>query len=791
MLKRKGKLIAGYLIGSFVISTSLFSNCSVSHFEVSETSELPSKVDSQSLSGGVVINNNAPYTIYKDVQLNMLGFDKINPTLLSGEAEPVGESYEMYVTTDSQCMTGGTWESLQMSKPWQLVDANKENKVYVKFSHKEGEQITLSECFSDSIIHDDLGPELTVLQAPPKVTSTSSLHIKVHADDSGSGVDGYQCSLLDGSSPTACSEDIELMDLPEGPGGRIVIAKDKAGNISEPKILTWEIDRTPPIIAIQSGPSGISNQSSSTFAFSVSDNRPGGLTIKCKIDGGEFTDCSSPTTYTLPDGNHAFLVMVTDEAGNSTTSQPYPWTIDQTAASVKITKQPPLITNERNAIFEFASANSTDVFVRYECKLDASDYVNCTSPLTYSSLTGGMHSFFVRGYDAAQNRSAPASYSWTIDLNPPSVAWTAVPASYTNSIQVAFNFTANDDIALEKTECRRDGEITFTPCAAPLVLTTSEQEISHQLAVRAIDKAGNISPMIQHSWTVDRTPPLITWVKKPVQVSTQTVATFEYSAIDQLSGVAKIECRLDSASFVGCDTIKSFSGLGFGSHTFEVRATDKAGNSATEAYSFLISENEFACKQMVALSLVNGVLEVPARTADGICYFYKIADAISSSASNLTVTMDSEVDSRNHDSNKIVYPNRHPYVLAKALLPFKLLGLRKMKLSGSSLAPGSIKVDNYVLSGIYPSSVVNPDSTYYRAYGTEDAGYYSNGVTNKYILLKGQAIPLASFGPYGTATIAALDISTEFTINQPYRLDLRALDCGGSRELSKIFLLFQ
>jgi hypothetical protein len=46
---------------------------------------------------------------------------------------------------------------------------------------------------------------------------------------------------------------------------------------------------------------------------------------------------------------------------------------------------------------------------------------------------------------------------------------------------------------------------------------------------------------------------------------------------------ATFECRIDSGSWSSCVSPKSYASLSLGSHTFEVRQTDQAGNVSTEA----------------------------------------------------------------------------------------------------------------------------------------------------------------------------------------------------------------
>jgi uncharacterized membrane protein len=40
----------------------------------------------------------------------------------------------------------------------------------------------------------------------------------------------------------------------------------------------------------------------------------------------------------------------------------------------------------------------------------------CTSPITYSSLAAGQHTFYVEGIDDLGNTSTPVHQSWTVDL---------------------------------------------------------------------------------------------------------------------------------------------------------------------------------------------------------------------------------------------------------------------------------------------------------------------------------------------------------------------------------------
>jgi hypothetical protein len=116
-------------------------------------------------------------------------------------------------------------------------------------------------------------------------------------------------------------------------------ATEFALNGSQP---TVRVDGTPPPApSIASGPPSPTNQRSASFVFSGSASD---LAFSCKVDGGDFSACASPVTYTgLSDGAHAFRVRATDAAGNTGDASAYTWTVDTTAPAVptRVDQTPP------------------------------------------------------------------------------------------------------------------------------------------------------------------------------------------------------------------------------------------------------------------------------------------------------------------------------------------------------------------------------------------------------------------------------------------------------------------
>ncbi|MEP6944917.1 MAG: hypothetical protein ABJA02_03305, partial [Acidobacteriota bacterium] len=119
----------------------------------------------------------------------------------------------------------------------------------------------------------------------------------------------------------------------------------------------------------------------------------------------------------LTQGSHTFQVRAIDGAGNPDASPAsFTWLVDAIAPDTQILSHPSDPSNSPDATFTFSG---TDSFVNsvasFECKLDAASFAACTSPVNYSGLPDGAHTFQVRAIDAVNNVDAtPASFTWNI-----------------------------------------------------------------------------------------------------------------------------------------------------------------------------------------------------------------------------------------------------------------------------------------------------------------------------------------------------------------------------------------
>ncbi|MEW5829758.1 MAG: SBBP repeat-containing protein, partial [Chloroflexota bacterium] len=333
---------------------------------------------------------------------------------------------------------------------------------------------------------------------------------------------------------------------------------------------SYTVDKSAPETQIDTMPADPSSSRDASFTFSSPDAT---ATFECRLDGGGFGPCASPASYTgLGDGPHTFEVRAVDPAGNTDpTPASYAWTIDATTPETQIDTHPADPSSSADASFTFSSPDLTATF---ECQLDGSGgFAPCASPLDYFGLADGPHTFEVRGVDTLGNTDpTPASFAWTIDTAAPDTQIDTMPADPSNSADASFSFSSpNGGVTFE---CRLDGG--FVPCVSPSNYT-GLADGPHIFEVRASDAAGNVDPTpASYAWTIDTFAPDTQIDSFPADPSSSADASFTFSSPD---GGLTFACQLDGGGFAPCVSPANYAGLADGPHTFDVRATDAAGNT--------------------------------------------------------------------------------------------------------------------------------------------------------------------------------------------------------------------
>ncbi len=354
-------------------------------------------------------------------------------------------------------------------------------------------------------------------------------------------------------------------------------------------------DNIAPNTSIDSNPANPTSSTSAAFTFSGTDTGTGVASFECDLGGGGFSACTSPKNYSgLAEGSHTFQVRAIDNAGNTDpTPASFTWVVDTVAPDTSILSHPSDPAASTSAAFTFSGTDTGGSGVAgFECDLDAGGFSACTSPQNYSSLADGSHTFQVRAIDNTGNTDpTPASFTWVVDVAAPTVVVSSTTASPTNVTPVSVTITFSESVT------------GFTPsvAAGDLVITngtdsnpagsgttyTFDLTPSGQGAVTVLVPAGSAQDAVSNfntvsnlfSITYDTIAPDTTITGTPPNPSASSNVAFAFSGSDLGgTGVAGFECKLDGGGFSACTSPQLYTISTDGSHTFQVRARDNAGN---------------------------------------------------------------------------------------------------------------------------------------------------------------------------------------------------------------------
>jgi hypothetical protein len=318
---------------------------------------------------------------------------------------------------------------------------------------------------------------------------------------------------------------------------------------------------------------------------------PDGKAIERRITGGACSNRLEPADDSDDSDSDFFDGAPTPQSYSTVPAEVVCTPPPPTPASL-IDSKPASFTSSTAASFSFHASSAATGF---ECRLDQGSYQSCDSgSISYPGpLSESLHSFRVRASNA-NGVGTPANYTWTVDLTEPTAKINSHPADPSPGGSASFRYGSSDGGS--KFECKLSPvESSFGACDAQPTTYSGLADGNYEFAVRAIDNAGNVqSAPTTFSWTVDNslldeTPPETTILSKPTDPSTSPVASFTYSSNEPGS---TFQCKLDGGSFSGCPASGiSYSGLGDGAHSFQVRAVDASHNidPTPAGYSFTVA----------------------------------------------------------------------------------------------------------------------------------------------------------------------------------------------------------
>jgi hypothetical protein len=364
---------------------------------------------------------------------------------------------------------------------------------------------------SYATIEADVATQLDALRAPPPTDTTivtgpsgaQTTRSFAFTYFSQSRLATYECRLDEneviGAWQPCDQQPHPVGPLPDGTYTFNVRGTDELGVTDDtPDTRTFTIARTGPDVQITSAPPTDGHSGDVSFQFT---GDPSITSYACRLTifgtpAAPWTSCSSGISYTgLPDALWSFEVYGQTEQGIRTVP-PAQWLfrVDNTGPAFILTKSPTGPTRDQAATFVFYP--NEDTTGTYSCTLDGNPQLDCSSgTITYTDLPPGRHIFRVSATDLLGD-GGETSFSWIVDLTPPTVGIATGPPPSWNRTYARFQLTGQ---GLQSWFCTLDDRPQI---ACPS--TTSFFHLddgAHVLTVSSFDRAGNVSAPVTWQWT--------------------------------------------------------------------------------------------------------------------------------------------------------------------------------------------------------------------------------------------------------------------------------------------------
>ena len=363
------------------------------------------------------------------------------------------------------------------------------HRLEVKAMDKVGRT---SNVISHAWTQDRNAPTINFTDKPFAITKSSEALFGFTGINNQEEVVSYRCRLDSGSYKN-CSSPQSLKGLSDGRHRFSVIGSDKAENKSSPITYRWRIDTASPTIAFSEKPKPMSSSSEAFFSFQSQDRGSGVKDFQCHLDN-EPKPCNNFLRLTkLSEGTHTFLIKATDHAGNPSNIIQHQWLIDKSKPTVTLISRPDPYFNSDQAQFVFNVSDQISGIDKTECRLDGGSFQTCKSPVDYSQLSEGGHSFSIKVRDKAGNVSSTQSYQWFIDTKGPEIVFMRKPdnlAYIGSDVKIQFTVSDNKGVGIESHQCLLNNQPQ--PCIPD---TLYRLPVTHYgdntFQIIAFDKLGN------------------------------------------------------------------------------------------------------------------------------------------------------------------------------------------------------------------------------------------------------------------------------------------------------------
>ena len=468
--------------------------------------------------------------------------------------------------------------------------------------------------------------------SPQQATNVNAFECRLLSDPTG----GSTLEVVEGEDWAPCSSGTKSYSSLDDGTYRFEVRAITSGGLKDlsPATYTWRVDTTKPEVVYHgtenTGPGGVlfTNDTTPSYTLTANDQSPqDGEHYECRFPAGSgaWTACGDPVFDTgsspvdlvgplfgiadpLPEGQYQIEVRATDEAGNVSDVAPRSFTVDTTPPVTSIVSGPEGLINTRDISYSVISNEAGSSFL---CQLGGrtttpdnspGSWVPCPGPNgspTYTGLTDGLYTFFVKAVDPAGNIAVDDPVETTdfeVDATAPETTAGELrdggdnlltgPEPSTQSRKAKITFDGSDTRLMHGFECRLDSSAddAWQTCQSPENYG-GLADGHHKVEVRAIDDAQNrdATPVV-YQWYVDRTPPATSFDQAPGAYDNDPTPTVTFHATDNVSTIGfTYECSVDGSSWSTCSTpfdVAAAAGhsLDDGPHQLSVRATDPAGN---------------------------------------------------------------------------------------------------------------------------------------------------------------------------------------------------------------------
>jgi hypothetical protein len=424
--------------------------------------------------------------------------------------------------------------------------------------------------------------------------------------------------------------------LPDGVNNITVTETSSYGVVSPATSLTLTIDTTPPPATGALTPTApndtgvLGDNITSNQDPAISGITEKGAAVSVVIDGTTYTTTASTTdgswsitaTTPLADGSHTPVITTTDLAGNTTTANGTPFTIDHTPPAAPTGALTPIAPNDTGALGDNLTSTTTPTVSGITEPGDAvSVVINGVTYTTTAAANGsytiadtvpladGSYTPIITVTDAAGNSTTANGTPFTIDHTAPAASAISgmLPVdpiddtgksdsdNLTNNTAPTLTGTteAGTSVVVSINGVNYNAIVTGTSWSVALT-GAALPDGTYTPTVTATDAAGNSTTVNSETFTVDHTPPATpTGALTPIapndtgalgdnltSTTTPTVSGITEPG-DAVSVVINGVTYTTTAAANGSYTIADTVPLADGSYTPIITVTDAAGNSTT------------------------------------------------------------------------------------------------------------------------------------------------------------------------------------------------------------------